>query len=111
MNRSTFVRAIKVLLVAVVATPSVALAITAITQASALLGVFALFAGVPALAIGMGMLDRSTQMPVGSEFADATAQSDQFFAINDVNPRTGRDWSHYDARVSLSARTNPHQWS
>lgn len=72
MNRATFVRAIKVLLVAVVATPSVALAVTALQQQSSLLGLFAFFAAVPALFLGIGLFE-AHRADDGDEFEDGLA--------------------------------------
>jgi hypothetical protein len=74
MNRTVFINAVKLLLLTIVATPSAALAITAVVQQSSLLGLLAFFAGVPALFLGITLFeDRAPVQTDADETGDAFA--------------------------------------
>lgn len=109
MSKATFIKAVKVLLVTIVAIPSAALAITAIQQQSSLLGLFAFFAGVPALFLGISLFEKPDQLNDGeSEDGFAYARMEAGFA-----PRTPLESAFYADRQmneALDRMRNQHDF-
>lgn len=99
----------KATLTLIVAVPGLAFGALAIQQASIFMAAVAFFASVPAFLVGAALFSRMPDQ-AGQHFMSATQPADEYFAVNDMNPRTGRDWIAHDTRVTGESQTGPHRF-